>query len=621
MWLETVDVPAVNISYLNALNQEQVSPAWPNNSHIERAKVRRLTREVKEVTTLYNIGVAVGSSLSLEEVIWTLYKESGRLMDTSNFAIALYDDHTDTLNFTLVFDRGERIKPFSVKRSNAQGLTGHILTSQAPLLVGDMLENNPIETGSFRSKEQIHRVARPVRSWLGVPILNPVLTNENAPGVIVTWSYEPNAFTDHDLWLLSAIGTQAAMAIRNAHLFEACQRRAMEVAAINEVARTLSSTLHLDQVLSRIMKQVEALLEVEAGSLFLTDPPTGDLVFQIALDNKTGQARPFRLPKGQGLAGEVALTGRPLMATNVDRHTRNVLGVPLVLHDQIIGVLEVMNKKEGPFTRNDLELLTSIASFATIAIENARLHESVLAERDRVIEAEEQVRRKLARDLHDGPTQLVSGMMMHLEFCQKALETDPSLLAEELPRMKDLAAQAVHQMRTTLFELRPLVLETQGLAPALQAFLERRQKEVQTTKLTLNLKSSQPDGQISRQEAEVEAAIFAIVQEAVNNALKHTRANNIMVHLKETPTAIYAIVIDDGQGFDLDQVMHRYQQRGSLGLVNIRERTELIGGELTLKSGPGRGTHIAIYVPKTKAERTKKRQTTGRLSGPWPSSA
>jgi signal transduction histidine kinase len=340
--------------------------------------------------------------------------------------------------------------------------------------------------------------------------------------------------------------------------------------------------------------------------------------------------KPFRIPKGQGIAGEVAVTGKPLMIANVgedERHfkkldqttnflTRNILCVPLVLYDQIIGVLEVINKREGNFTETDLELLSSIASYAAIAIQNARLHENVLAERDRVIEAEEEARKKLARDLHDGPTQLVAGIKMSLDFSKKALEKEPSLLPKELNYMQELAERATHQMRTMLFELRPLVLETQGLGAALQVFIDRRQKDIagEYPRLALKIETDNPNGDISRQDGKVETTIFAIVQETVNNAIKHAQAQNIIVQLTETATAIYTVIKDDGQGFDVDQVMNNYEQRGSLGMLNLKERTQLIGGELNIRSAPGSGTRITIQVPKEQSERLKKRNTTGQLA-------
>ncbi|MCL4295629.1 MAG: GAF domain-containing sensor histidine kinase [Anaerolineae bacterium] len=617
--MDVIQVSQPNNIHSNAPGNTAASPG----DVAEQNKLGRVTKEIKEVTTLYNIGVAVGSSLDLKEVIKTLYKESSRLIDTSNFAIVLYDALTETLTFKLMVDQGKVIKPMTVKLVEDRGLTGRVLTSQAPLLIPDFPQAN-------NGNADPNRPDKHIRSWLGVPILNPVVENDSAQGVIATWSYKPHAFSDHDLWLLSAIATQAAIAIRNARLFESSQRRAAEMVLLNDVARTLSSTLQLDEVLTRIMQQVEGMLNVEAGSLLLTDPASGELVFQIALGDKADEVKPFRIPRGQGIAGEVALTGNPLMIANVDedkRHfkvldqttnflTRNILCVPLVLYDQIIGVLEVMNKREGNFTQTDLELLSSIASYAAIAIQNARLHQSVLAERDKVIEAEEEARKKLARDLHDGPTQLVASIKMSLDFSKQALEKEPSLLPKELAYMQELADRATHQMRTMLFELRPLVLETQGLGAALQVFLERRQQDItgDTPKLALKIETSHPSGDISRQDGKVEAAIFAIVQETVNNAIKHAQAKNITVQLTETATAVYTVIKDDGQGFEVDQVMNNYEQRGSLGMINLKERTQLIGGELSVRSAPGHGTRITIQVPKEDSERLKKRNTTGTLS-------
>lgn len=621
---ETKRKPQTRDPARNRTETVEVTTGWPNLG-IDPDRLERLTAEIKEVTTLYNIGVAAGSTLNLKDVIWALYKESGRLIDTTNFAVAIYYSQSNVLNLNQIFDQGEKINPFAIKLSESPGLISRMMASQAPLLVPDLLKtNDTVETDLIRPKQK-------TRSWLGVPILNPVLSHESALGALMTWSYKPNAFNEHDLWLLSAIGTQAAIAIRNARLFEASQRRAKEMIVLNEVARTLSSTLHLDEVLTRIIEQVEGLLNVEAGSLLLTDAETGDLVFQIALGAKADEVKPFRVPKGQGIAGEVALTGKPLIVADVqkdkrhfktldqkvDFQTRNLLCVPLIFHEQTIGVLEVMNKRDGDFTRYDLELLSSVASYAAVAIDNARLHESVLAERDKVIAAQEQARKELARDLHDGPTQLVAGIMMSLDFCKKALEREPSLVSKELDQMQKLAARASHQLRTALFELRPLVLETQGLGAALQVFLGRRQEEVgKNPKLLLKIETDNPGGDISRQDDKVETTIFAIVQETVNNALKHARANNIIVELKETPKAIFTIIKDDGAGFDVDQVMNNYEQRGSLGMVNLRERTELIGGELTIQSASGQGTRITIYVPKEREERRKRRGVTGELTLP-----
>jgi signal transduction histidine kinase len=388
-------------------------------------------------------------------------------------------------------------------------------------------------------------------------------------------------------------------------------KRVEELAVLNEMSTSLSSTLDLDKILTLIMERINAVLKVEAGSLLLIDEETGELVFQIALGEKAEGVKPFRLQIGQGIAGHVAQSGEPLMisdAQNDRRHykevdvttdflTRSILCVPMIVKGEVIGVIEIMNKLEGDFTESDLTLLNSIATYAAIAIENARLHQSVLAERDRVVVAQEEVQKELARDLHDGPTQLVAAMLMRLDFVKKALTHDPSLIEEEMVQLIDLGQRASHQMRTFLFELRPLVLETKGLVPALETFLTRLRNEEAGTTFHLEVRTERGDDQLIRRDPKDEAAIFAIVQEAVKNALKHAHADNIWIRLAEQAGELMVMVQDDGVGFDTAAVESDYEQRGSLGMVNIRERAELVGGHLTLRSAPGQGTEVMIRVP------------------------
>jgi signal transduction histidine kinase len=397
---------------------------------------------------------------------------------------------------------------------------------------------------------------------------------------------------------------------RQEELIRTLEKRVEELAVLNEMSTSLSSTLDLDEVLTLVMERINAVLKVEAGSLLLIDDETRELVFQIALGEKAEGVKPFRLPMGVGIAGHVAQSEEPLMISDAQkdhRHykavdvttdflTRSMLCVPMIVKGKVIGVIEIMNKLEGDFTESDLTMLSSIATYAAIAIENARLHQSVLAERDRVVVVQEEVQKNLARDLHDGPTQLVAAMLMRLDFVKKALPRDPSLVEEEIVQLTELGQRASRQMRTLLFELRPLVLETQGLVPALETFLTRRQEEAGTT-LHLEVRTERGEDQLTRRDPKDEAATLAIVQEAVRNALKHAQADNIWVRLAEQAGELVVMVQDDGVGFDTAAVESDYEQRGSLGMVNIRERAELIGGRLTLRSAPGQGTEVMIRIP------------------------
>lgn len=383
------------------------------------------------------------------------------------------------------------------------------------------------------------------------------------------------------------------------------------MALVEEIGQNLSSTLDLDEVLARLLRLANEALGVEDASIFLIEEPSGDLISQISLGAISG-GRKFRVPKGRGIAGEVALTGKPIRVDNaqqdarhfkqIDRHTgfltRSILCVPLKTRGRIIGVVEVFNKTSGSFTKADERILSSMANYAAISIENARLYQSVIAERDRVIKAQDEASSKLQRDLHDGPTQIVAAIQMSIEFCKSALKKDVSLLEAELEQMNAMAQKALHQMRTMLFELRPLELETEGLGAALRTFLDRRQK-TEKTKLHLDIRSDQHKDNISRLASKYERALFAIVQEAVNNALKHAKANNIFVKMHEKHNQLRVTILDDGLGVDLRKITENYESRGSYGMVNLKERTALVGGELVIKSAPGAGYEINVTATLT----------------------
>ncbi len=405
-----------------------------------------------------------------------------------------------------------------------------------------------------------------------------------------------------------------------------------ETPLVHHIAQLLSLPLTLDEVLTRIMQQVERWLNIEAGFLFLVEPSTQDLVLQISIGDQAEQLlakegmgssnseTSYRLKKDRGVAGQVALRGKTLNLTNQGRRldfgARSILCVPLIWQGQVIGVLEVLSPAAKKFSAGVQETLHTIGCLIAPAIHNARLYDEVLAERDRVVAACDAARKELARQLHDSPIQLVSGMIMQLDFCRTLLDKNPSMLTQELSEMQDLAEKAVHQMRTMLFELRPLILETHGLDAALEMAVTRWQKDLTETSLRLIIEAQEDEGQLTRHPPDVERALFAVIQEAVHNSIKHAHAEQIVIYLRETSTGLYTTIADNGQGFDVKQTLQNYGQHCSLGMVNIRERTELIGGQLNIISKLSQGTQIRVYISNEPEERRKHRGTTGRLNLP-----
>jgi signal transduction histidine kinase len=149
----------------------------------------------------------------------------------------------------------------------------------------------------------------------------------------------------------------------------------------------------------------------------------------------------------------------------------------------------------------------------------------------------------------------------------------------------------MHQARTTIFELRPLVLETEGLKAALEYYVERLR---QTENMSIHL---QIEGLEERLPHRVEGIVFAIVQEAIHNINKHARANNVWLTVIRDEKELLTTIRDDGQGFSIEEVEISYATRGSIGLLNLYERAEMLGGQISIRSALGQGTTVSLMVP------------------------
>jgi len=207
-----------------------------------------------------------------------------------------------------------------------------------------------------------------------------------------------------------------------------------------------------------------------------------------------------------------------------------------------------------------------------------------------IIRAQEEERKRVAREIHDGPAQSMANIVMRAEFCQKLLDMHPEKVRDELVALQDLVRSSLTDVRKIIFDLRPMVLDDLGLAPAIKRYLSeyKEQYGVQIEFLFI--------GQQQRLESSIEVALFRIIQEAVNNVRKHAKARNATVKIEMLPEKVNINIKDDGIGFDLSKVMTD-KERDGYGLIGIRERVQLLEGEFNISTAPGRGTSIGISVP------------------------
>lgn len=244
----------------------------------------------------------------------------------------------------------------------------------------------------------------------------------------------------------------------------------------------------------------------------------------------------------------------------------------------------------GP-SQQHLQLMRAFTNQAALAFQNAKLYENLRVEHDQIIRSENEMRQKLARDLHDGPTQKVAALVMQLDYVRRLLDQNPEDAKLEIDKARATAQQTVKEIRTSLFALRPLALESKGLSAALQQYCERLRED---ERIVIHMDAGQFGHEL---DPNVAATVFAIVDEAVNNARKHACGSPIYVRVCRQNGTLVATIQDKGPGFDLDKTLSSYDERASLGLQNMRDRARLIDADLRIESEPGRGTRVTLIVP------------------------
>lgn len=268
--------------------------------------------------------------------------------------------------------------------------------------------------------------------------------------------------------------------------------------------------------------------------------------------------------------------------------------IPLVVGLEVYGIMLFGHPKEDYLTEDGLEILESIAQQAIVALQNARLYGQLEQEKQRMAEIQEEARHKLARDLHDGPAQSIGAIAMRVNFARRLVNRDAKRASDELYKIEELARRTSKEIRQMLFTLRPLILESEGLRAALKD-LSRKIDEMHGQTVHVDV-----DPQIeSAMEVGKQGVIFFIVEEAVNNARKHARAEHIWVRLKPDGEMALLEIEDNGVGFDVAEVQDNYEKRGSLGMVNLYERAEMVHGILRFESTRGQGTRISVKIPMT----------------------
>jgi signal transduction histidine kinase len=385
-------------------------------------------------------------------------------------------------------------------------------------------------------------------------------------------------------------------ALKNAN--SALEQRAVQLQTSARVGREITSILNIDVLLPRVVEMIREAFGYYHVQVFLVDRDANELVLRASSDNKSLEHQ--RIDLGiASINARAAQTGQAVLANDVLRdpgflpdsqlpETRSELVIPLRLGNQAIGTLDVHNTQAGAFSAEDVVAIQSLGDQIVVAIDNAHLYKqsrelAVLEERTR-----------LARDLHDSVTQSLYSLVLLTEGWRRLIHSGTVAVPgaagpqteDYLGRVGEIAQQALREMRLLIHELRPPLLEQEGLVGAVRKRLDAVEKRV-------GIEARVVMDDLVELPVSLEEGLYWITQEALNNALKHAGAKKETVRLCVEGDRLVLEIADDGQGFDLEEAQHR----GGMGLSTMRERAKEMCGMLAIESSPGQGTMVRITVP------------------------
>ncbi len=390
-----------------------------------------LERRVQEMNALTRVSQGVNVTLTFDDVLELIFAQTSQIIPSSLFHMTLYNKAANYFYYGFRVDDNDRITSLENQPlPPSLGLGQEIIRRGRPILTQDYLREC--------QARNITPSVQGVYAWMGVPLNSGAETI----GSLSVGSRDATVtYTTAQLGLLQAIADQTVGAIVKARLLQETQQRAHQLSTLNEITRQLTSTLEQEPLLRNILENAVNILNCEAGTLFLMDEPTGDLVFRVTAGPVAGNLLGQRLPAGTGIVGRAVQLRAPVIENDGQRSTnryealdkqtgftsRSLLAVPMQIKDRVLGVIEVINRKDGlPFVEDDQNLLTAFAGQAAVAIENARLLASTDEELTARVE-ELQVMGRIVRELN-ASLEVKRAMRTTLEWAMRRSNAEAGLI-------------------------------------------------------------------------------------------------------------------------------------------------------------------------------------------------
>jgi PAS domain S-box-containing protein len=569
-------------------------------THVDITERKRAEEEARRqseyLSALHETTLGVISRLDVAELLETLVERAVDLVDAS-FGFA-YEVVPDGEEIEVKLGTGWFRSYVGDRLKRGQALSGKVWASGQPLAV----DNFEAWSGYIHPEGEVGPA-------MGVPLRS----GTEVVGVLgIARTPADPPFRQDEIALIGRFANLASIALDNARLHTSLEQRVQDrtrqLATLNAVAAGVSRSLDLEEILRDALDQTMAALDMECGVAYRLEGQAGDPTGQRHLHPlaQRGFSEPFqRLCSPIAIHGTrfeaAAAGGEPLIWTSDDpsldpeiargleaEAVGQVVSIPLTAKGEWVGAIYIGSGQERTFTPEQISLMAAVGQQVGLAVENARLYEqaeqtAALAERNR-----------LARGLHDSVTQSLYSVTMYAEAAARLLATGQETTATEYLRdARDTAQEALREMRLLIFELRPLALEKSGLAGALQTRLDAVEKRAA---VQVEYRVEGVEGMVDAGWLPLSAQqeLYHIAQEALNNSLKHAKAQHLRVCLRLDDETFFLEVADDGAGFDPAAA----GGRGGMGLPGMRERVQRLGGRLAIESEPGCGTTVRVEVPR-----------------------
>ena len=538
--------------------------------------------EIDRLRILVDAGIALSSELSLDAVLQRIVETAAELTGARYAALGVIDKAGQSVERFLTTGVDAATHEAIGELPRGRGILGVLIREARTLRLHDLTED-PRSVGFPRNHP-------PMRTFLGVPI---VLRGVAYGNLYLTEKAGGGDFTEEDADLTQLLAAQAAVSIENARLYESSTRWLRQLESLNEVGNALASELELEPLLGIVARRLREL--VDARLVLIALPREEALRVAAAEGEGSYGVVGMELGFGGSKAGRVLERGRSeridsvLDDPEIDQAAARRLGVhsalfvPLVVRGRSIGVVIAHDRigSSPVFSDDDLRLAETLAARAAVAVDlSERVGRDVVR---RVVAAQEAERKRLARELHDETGQALTSILLGLKPLERAADEQ---LAEAVASVRALVVSTLQDVRRLAVELRPAALDDFGLVPAVTRLADTFREQ---TGMHVELEARLSE---ERLPAEVETALYRIVQEALTNVVKHSAATRVSILLTERDHAVAAMVEDDGVGFEIESANEE-----GLGLVGMRERIGLVGGRLQVESSAGAGTTVVAEVP------------------------